>query len=101
MWSARVGDLTAKNAEDAETIAGKPLADGCHFGQTIINNHGRPYGEGANFPSRRAHSSLRSPSCSMKRAVLASTSQASCVMALASWLTTPFWLGSNSAYLRH
>ena len=30
-------------------ISGKPLADGYHFAQTLTNNFGRPYGEGANF----------------------------------------------------
>jgi hypothetical protein len=29
-------------------IAGTPLVDGYNFGQTIINDFGRPYGEGAN-----------------------------------------------------
>src|SRR5438552_6004381 len=29
-------------------ISGSPLRDGYHFGQTIINNYGRPYGEGFN-----------------------------------------------------
>jgi hypothetical protein len=29
-------------------ISGTPLRDGYHFGQTIINDHGRPYGEGFN-----------------------------------------------------
>ncbi|HEY6988195.1 MAG TPA: capsule assembly Wzi family protein [Bryobacteraceae bacterium] len=29
-------------------IAGPPLADGYHFGQTIINDYGRPYGRGPN-----------------------------------------------------
>lgn len=29
-------------------ITGKPLNDGYHFGQTIINNYGRPYQEGFN-----------------------------------------------------
>lgn len=29
-------------------ISGKPLTDGYHFGQTIINDYGRPYGEGFN-----------------------------------------------------
>jgi membrane-associated phospholipid phosphatase len=27
-------------------ISGKPLRDGYHFGQTIVNDFGRPYGEG-------------------------------------------------------
>jgi len=27
-------------------IAGPPLTDGFHFGQTIVNDYGRPYGEG-------------------------------------------------------
>jgi membrane-associated phospholipid phosphatase len=29
-------------------IAGTPLRDGYHFGQTIINDYGRPFGEGFN-----------------------------------------------------
>jgi len=29
-------------------ISGPPLRDGYHFGQTIVNDYGRPYGEGFN-----------------------------------------------------
>ena len=29
-------------------ISGPPLRDGYHFGQTIVNDYGRPYGEGLN-----------------------------------------------------
>jgi len=29
-------------------IAGRPLTDGYHFGQTVMNDYGRPYGEGFN-----------------------------------------------------
>src|SRR5881396_4332845 len=29
-------------------ISGKPLTDGYHFGQTIINDYSRPYQEGVN-----------------------------------------------------
>jgi Capsule assembly protein Wzi/PAP2 superfamily len=29
-------------------ISGSPLRDGYHFGQTIVNDYGRPFGEGAN-----------------------------------------------------
>src|SRR5579871_790566 len=36
------------------TISGKPLTDGYHFAQTIINNFGRPYGEGLNSYSGAA-----------------------------------------------
>lgn len=32
----------------ATGISGTPLRDGFHFGQTIINDYGRPYGEGFN-----------------------------------------------------
>jgi membrane-associated phospholipid phosphatase len=32
----------------ATNISGRPLRDGYHFGQTIINDYGRPYGEGFN-----------------------------------------------------
>ena len=33
---------------DVTGIAGKPLRDGFHFGQTIVNDYGRPYGSGFN-----------------------------------------------------
>src|SRR5947209_1642026 len=32
-------------------ISGKPLTDSYHFGETIENDYGRPYGEGANTVS--------------------------------------------------
>ena len=32
-------------------ISGPPLTDGFHFGQTVYNDFGRPYAEGANFVS--------------------------------------------------
>lgn len=32
-------------------ISGQPLNDGYHFGQTLINDFGRPYGEGVNSVS--------------------------------------------------
>ena len=32
-------------------IAGTPLADGYHFGQTLVNDYGRPYGPGSNVLS--------------------------------------------------
>ena len=32
----------------ATNISGRPLRDAYHFGQTIINDNGRPYGEGFN-----------------------------------------------------
>ncbi len=35
-------------------ISGQPLTDGYHFAQTIVNNFGRPYGEGANLYSGAA-----------------------------------------------
>jgi hypothetical protein len=33
------------------TVTGPPLADGYHFGQTLINDYGRPYGRGGNIVS--------------------------------------------------
>jgi membrane-associated phospholipid phosphatase len=36
---------------DITGIAGKPLRDGFHFGQTIVNDYGRPYGAGFNHVS--------------------------------------------------
>lgn len=32
----------------ATGIAGRPLRDGYHFGQALVNDYGRPYGEGFN-----------------------------------------------------
>ena len=32
----------------ATQISGKPLTDGFHFGQTLTNDYGRPYGQGFN-----------------------------------------------------
>jgi membrane-associated phospholipid phosphatase len=33
----------------ATNISGPPLRDGYHFGQTIVNDFGRPFGEGTSF----------------------------------------------------
>jgi hypothetical protein len=42
-------ELRLESASAALTdVAGTPLADSYHFGQTIINNSGRPYFEGVN-----------------------------------------------------
>lgn len=42
--SARVESVYTK----LTGISGKPLTDGYHFGQTIVNDDGRPYEQGAN-----------------------------------------------------
>lgn len=42
-------------------IAGKPLTDGYHFAQTIVNNDGRPFGEGANSYSGIAYRATVGP----------------------------------------
>lgn len=52
----RVIDGATRNTEDQVEsaydrftgIAGTPLRDGYHFGQTLVDDYGRPYGEGAN-----------------------------------------------------
>lgn len=41
---ASIDSVYARGTE----ISGPPLRDGFHFGQTIINDYGRPYGEGFN-----------------------------------------------------
>ncbi len=51
--SARNGGTTLRVQIDAiysriSDISGTSLRDGYHFGQTIINDEGRPYGEGVN-----------------------------------------------------
>lgn len=49
------GDNAAFQLESAYSrsteISGKPLTDGFHFGQTIINDYGRPYEQGFNNAS--------------------------------------------------
>ncbi len=42
-------------------ISGKPLRDGYHFGQTITNDYGRPYGEGFNAIAGVSASSVAGP----------------------------------------
>jgi hypothetical protein len=42
-------------------IAGTPLADGYHFGQTLINDYGRLYGEGSNVVSGASASGSAGP----------------------------------------
>jgi hypothetical protein len=42
-------------------IAGTPLDDGYHFGQTLINDYGRLYGEGSNLVSGASASGTAGP----------------------------------------
>jgi len=42
-------------------IAGTPLDDGYHFGQTLINDYGRPYGQGSNLVSGASASGSAGP----------------------------------------
>jgi membrane-associated phospholipid phosphatase len=46
--AANVGASLDSIYARATNISGPPLLDGYHFGQTIINDYGRPYGEGFN-----------------------------------------------------
>jgi hypothetical protein len=42
-------------------IAGTPLDDGYHFGQTLLNDYGRPYGQGSNMVSGASASGSAGP----------------------------------------
>jgi membrane-associated phospholipid phosphatase len=42
-------------------IAGTPLDDGYHFGQTLMNDYGRPYGPGSNLVSGASASGSAGP----------------------------------------
>jgi Capsule assembly protein Wzi len=42
------GDQVESAYDRLTGIAGTPLRDGYHFGETLVNDYGRPYGEGAN-----------------------------------------------------
>src|SRR6185437_6981382 len=46
--AANVGASVDSVYTRSTVISGTPLRDGYHFGQTIINDYGRPYGEGFN-----------------------------------------------------
>ncbi len=46
--AANVGASLDSVYTRSAVISGTPLRDGYHFGQTIINDYGRPYGEGFN-----------------------------------------------------
>jgi membrane-associated phospholipid phosphatase len=48
-------------------VAGTPLADGYHFGQTLINDFGRPYGPGSNLVSGASASGSAGPFASYIR----------------------------------
>jgi hypothetical protein len=43
------------------SISGGPLSDSYHFGQTVINDFGRPYGEGINVVSGASASAVAGP----------------------------------------
>jgi len=45
----------------ATNISGPPLRDGYHFGQTIINDYGRPYGEGTSSEAGASASAVAGP----------------------------------------
>jgi len=49
--TANVGISLDSFYERTTGISGTPLRDGYHFGQTIINDYGRPYGEGVSVVS--------------------------------------------------
>ena len=53
LWSAGSGENRGGRLESVytriQTISGLPLGDAYHFGQTVVNDYGRPYGEGANL----------------------------------------------------
>ena len=42
-------------------ISGKPLRDGFHFGQTLVNDYGRPYAEGFNQVAGMSGSAVAGP----------------------------------------
>jgi hypothetical protein len=46
--NSNVGAQAESAYERFTDIAGTPLRDGFHFGQTLVDDYGRPYGEGAN-----------------------------------------------------
>ena len=52
------------------TIAGRPLTDGFHFGETLVNDDGRPFAEGANINSGVSFRATAGPFAACVRAEL-------------------------------
>ena len=49
MDGARNADFRLESLDQRSTsIAGRPLTDGYHFAETIVNDYGRPFGQGEN-----------------------------------------------------
>jgi Capsule assembly protein Wzi len=49
MDGARNLEFRLESVDERSTeIAGRPLTDGYHFAETIVNNYGRPFGQGEN-----------------------------------------------------
>ncbi len=59
--AANVGAVVDSVYTRMTGISGTPLNDGYHFGQTIINDYGRPYGEGFNNVSGFSAYALAGP----------------------------------------
>lgn len=59
--AANVGVSLDSIYERTMGISGSPLQDGYHFGQTIINDQGRPYGEGVNVVSGASAHAVAGP----------------------------------------
>lgn len=51
-------------------IAGRPLTDGFHFGETVVNDDGRPFAEGANLYSGMSFRATAGPFAAYVRAEL-------------------------------
>src|SRR5207245_11331500 len=51
------------------SISGRPLTDDYHFGQTIVNDFGRPFAQGANLTTDRKSTRLNSSHGSISYAV--------------------------------
>lgn len=59
---AAIGDVRVEEIYSRFTsLAGTPLSDGYHFGQTLTNDYGRPYGRGANLVTGASASASAGP----------------------------------------
>jgi membrane-associated phospholipid phosphatase len=59
--AANVGASLDSVYARATNISGSPLRDGYHFGQTIVNDYGRPYGRGTSFIGGASGSATAGP----------------------------------------
>lgn len=88
------------------TIAGRPLTDGFHFAETLVDDDGRPFGEGANLYSGTSFRATAGPFAAYLRTEIQRVPQAQAPDAIANQqiaavdFTSTAAAGPSSGFLR-